>query len=432
MFVVEQAHWYYEDHCRDADGSLPSLSLRAFAHALAAHCPDAFSAAFGRRGGGGNQNQALIHDIDAAMAQFNAFKAQVPTAGAALLDPTLTKVLMVKGYKKDASWGFPRGKLSRGETAAECAAREVLEETGIDISGFVDDISCPRIEVSVNAQATTLFVVAGAASEETPVAALVRGEIGDIAWHLLADLPATREAGMLTYKTATGVKHRFWRVREEEVVFLSLIFFFFSFFFRPLEIKKLKTLFCFYLSIASNFLSSQKQIDRSGPTSSPCGGGLNRSKRAAHEEEEEVEAGSEERQQNQRRRQRRSESLRRKRASRVAPWTLLLLPPQALRRRNRQRLLPRGRKARTGRSSNSARGRGGPRRPRPRPSTSPWRRQRRQSRSPGQHGWSSPSTGPRSSRRCGASGRNDDFVIDTWSKRKKEKEDFTHIAAVGE
>ena len=211
MFIVEQAHWYYEDHCRDADPSLPSLSLRVFAHSLAAHCPDAFSTAFGKRG---NQQQttALIHDIDAAMAQFNAFKARVPTAGAALLDPTLTKVLMVKGYKKDASWGFPRGKLSKGETASECAAREVLEETGIDISGLVDDGASPRIEVDVGSQATTLFIVAGAASEETPVAALVRGEIGDIAWHLLADLPSTREAGLLTYKTAAGVKHRFWRV----------------------------------------------------------------------------------------------------------------------------------------------------------------------------------------------------------------------------
>jgi 8-oxo-dGTP pyrophosphatase MutT (NUDIX family) len=219
MFVVEQAHWYYEDFCRDADPGLPSLSLRVFAHALAAHCPDAFAAAFGRNSGQGQQNQyqqqtALIHDIDAAMAQFNAFKAQVPTAGAALLDPTLTKVLMVKGYKKDASWGFPRGKLSKGETAAECAAREVLEETGIDVS--IDAATCPRIEVSVGGQATTLFVVAGAASEDTPVAALVRGEIGDIAWHLLADLPATKEAGMLTYRTAAGVKHRFWRVRERE------------------------------------------------------------------------------------------------------------------------------------------------------------------------------------------------------------------------
>jgi len=211
MFIVEQAHWYYEDHCRDADPSLPSLSLRVFAHSLAAHCPDAFSTAFGKRG---NQQQttALIHDIDAAMAQFNAFKARVPTAGAALLDPTLTKVLMVKGYKKDASWGFPRGKLSKGETASECAAREVLEETGIDISGLVDDGASPRIEVDVGSQATTLFIVAGAASEETPVAALVRGEIGDIAWHLLADLPSTRDAGLLTYKTAAGVKHRFWRV----------------------------------------------------------------------------------------------------------------------------------------------------------------------------------------------------------------------------
>lgn len=233
MFIVEQAHWYYEDFCRDANPTLPSLSLRVFAHALAAHCPDAFAAAFGRTPGGSGGAQggyqqhqtALIHDIDAAMAQFNAFKAQVPTAGAALLDPTLTKVLMVKGYKKDASWGFPRGKLSKGETAAECAAREVLEETGIDISDFVDDETSPRIEVHVNSQATTLFIVAGAASEETPVAALVRGEIGDIAWHLLADLPATREAGLLTYKTAAGVKHRFWRVRCFS--FFTLSFFFF-------------------------------------------------------------------------------------------------------------------------------------------------------------------------------------------------------------
>ena len=222
MFVVEQAHWYFEDFCRDANPLLPSLSLRSFAHALAAHCPDAFSSAFGIRGQH-MQTGALIHDIDAAMAQFNAFKARVPTAGAALLDPTLTKVLMVKGYKKDASWGFPRGKLSKGETASECAAREVLEETGIDISGFVDETSSPRIEVDVSSQQTTLFIVAGAASEETPVAALVRGEIGDIAWHLLADLPSTREAGMLTYKTAAGVKHRFWRVRVvlEKFFFVS-------------------------------------------------------------------------------------------------------------------------------------------------------------------------------------------------------------------
>ena len=45
--------------------------------------------------------------------------------GAILLDPDMTKCLLVRGYKKDAGWGFPRGKLSKDETDAQCAEREV-------------------------------------------------------------------------------------------------------------------------------------------------------------------------------------------------------------------------------------------------------------------------------------------------------------------
>ena len=37
----------------------------------------------------------------------------------------MTKCLLVRGYKKDAGWGFPRGKLSKDETDAQCAEREV-------------------------------------------------------------------------------------------------------------------------------------------------------------------------------------------------------------------------------------------------------------------------------------------------------------------
>jgi 8-oxo-dGTP pyrophosphatase MutT (NUDIX family) len=37
----------------------------------------------------------------------------------------MAKCLLVRGYKKDAGWGFPRGKLSKDETDAQCAAREV-------------------------------------------------------------------------------------------------------------------------------------------------------------------------------------------------------------------------------------------------------------------------------------------------------------------
>lgn len=45
--------------------------------------------------------------------------------GAILLTPDCTKCLLVRGYKRDAGWGFPRGKLSKDETDAQCAQREV-------------------------------------------------------------------------------------------------------------------------------------------------------------------------------------------------------------------------------------------------------------------------------------------------------------------
>ena len=45
--------------------------------------------------------------------------------GAILLEPSLEKVLLVRGFQAAASWGFPRGKVSKDETDAECAVREV-------------------------------------------------------------------------------------------------------------------------------------------------------------------------------------------------------------------------------------------------------------------------------------------------------------------
>jgi len=49
--------------------------------------------------------------------------------------------------------------------------------------------------------------------ERTHFAPLVRGEIGGFAWHLLADLPATKEAATLAYHTPDGSRHRFYMAR---------------------------------------------------------------------------------------------------------------------------------------------------------------------------------------------------------------------------
>lgn len=185
-----------QDQCRDEDPTLASMPLKGFAQALARRLPDVFA-----RAGAG--------DVGAAMARFNAFKARVPTAGTILLDPTLTKVLLVRGLKAGASWGFPRGKLAAGETDAACAARETVEETGLDVSDAI--VPSDAIELYVDGQRSTLFVVPGV-DEATPFAPTVRGEIGALAWHLIADLPSTKDAGSLVYTTDEGVRHRFFRV----------------------------------------------------------------------------------------------------------------------------------------------------------------------------------------------------------------------------
>lgn len=53
-------------------------------------------------------------------------------AGAFIFDPVTQRVLLVRS--KNDVWGCPKGTIDNGETALECAIREVHEETGLDIS----------------------------------------------------------------------------------------------------------------------------------------------------------------------------------------------------------------------------------------------------------------------------------------------------------
>lgn len=59
------------------------------------------------------------------MEEFKIFKKNVPVMGGILLDQDMQRVLLVKGWKNTACWGFPRGKIHKNETDAQCAVREV-------------------------------------------------------------------------------------------------------------------------------------------------------------------------------------------------------------------------------------------------------------------------------------------------------------------
>lgn len=65
------------------------------------------------------------HMCTEILARFAAFKQGVPVMGAVLLDPTMKKCLLVRGFAAHSAWGFPRGKLAKGESDHVCAIREV-------------------------------------------------------------------------------------------------------------------------------------------------------------------------------------------------------------------------------------------------------------------------------------------------------------------
>ncbi|GAA5883026.1 hypothetical protein JCM16303_006797 [Sporobolomyces ruberrimus] len=189
-FQIEQAHWYYEDFIRPAalnPGLLPSYGLKAFSLLMFRSCP-------------------LLHDLlpnhNKIWNSFMAYKERVPVCGAIIISEYWDKVLLVKGWTKGSSWSFPRGKINKEEPEAMCAVREVLEETGFDMTdyfhpsqfqpGHVEDEGSERIpyyvELVIKEQKIRLYFIPGV-SEDTVFETRTRKEISKIEWFKLNDLP---------------------------------------------------------------------------------------------------------------------------------------------------------------------------------------------------------------------------------------------------
>ncbi|VAI62620.1 unnamed protein product [Triticum turgidum subsp. durum] len=198
LFLLEQAHWFYEDNSVEHNPSLKSLSFKDFTSLMFNSC-----AAL-------RPYRAHLDDI---YKDFTHYKFRVPVSGAIILDDNYDRCLLVKGWKSSASWSFPRGKRSKDEEDHTCAVREVLEETGCDVSKLLkmDD----HIEVSIGQQRVRLYIITGV-KEDTVFAPQTKKEISEISWHRIDDLlPASDDAisrgvnGMKLYMVApflTGLK----------------------------------------------------------------------------------------------------------------------------------------------------------------------------------------------------------------------------------
>ncbi|KAK6851840.1 hypothetical protein PG995_011965 [Apiospora arundinis] len=180
-FQVEEAHWFYEDFIRPLDPTLPNMALRTFCLRMFQHCP--LFASFTEA------------NYEQAFNEFVFYKTRVPVRGAIMMNHAMDSTVLVRGWKSNANWSFPRGKINKDEDDLDCAIREVFEETGFDIraAGLVpEDNNVKFIEITMRDQHMRLYVFRDVPMD-TVFEPKTRKEIGKISWYRLQDLPAFRK-----------------------------------------------------------------------------------------------------------------------------------------------------------------------------------------------------------------------------------------------
>ncbi|CAI0442758.1 unnamed protein product [Linum tenue] len=169
LFLVEYAHWFYEDNSVEKNPSLKSFSLKEFTTLLFNSC---------------DILRPYVPHIENIFKDFTSYKVRVPVTGAIILDETYERCLLVKGWK-GTSWSFPRGKKNKDEEDHACAIREVFEETGFDVSELLNKDE--YIEEIFGQQRVRLYIIAGV-KDDTTFAPQTKKEISEIAWQRLDEL----------------------------------------------------------------------------------------------------------------------------------------------------------------------------------------------------------------------------------------------------
>ena len=175
FFTIESAFWFYDDYLRDEDPSLPRLQFKSFAKLLFGYSPIL---------------RPYSKDVERLVKDFRSYKQEVPTCGAAMLNSTMDQVVLVKGWGNNARWGFPKGKIGRGETELQAAIREVLEETGYDVTEHIRGND--YIDSMTGGRRNRIFI-AQDVPKDTYFETKTRKEISKIEWVSLKILPDTLE-----------------------------------------------------------------------------------------------------------------------------------------------------------------------------------------------------------------------------------------------
>jgi len=198
VFSWKKRIGFYEDNYRKQNPTLPKYNLNNFIKLMFKFCPVL------------QPHQDKVEDI---IDNFNQYRTKVPVFGAILLNITLDKCVLVKGFG-NGSWGFPKGKINQGESEVECAIREVIEETGFDLNGMVNDKDC--IEAILRNQKVKLFIVPFI-DENTVFEPHTNYEISEIRWFFVDDIsPDKKTTHKLFLSHPFYQKLKSWIIRKKK------------------------------------------------------------------------------------------------------------------------------------------------------------------------------------------------------------------------
>jgi 8-oxo-dGTP pyrophosphatase MutT (NUDIX family) len=108
------------------------------------------------------------------------------TYGCICLNPEMTHVIVVHHVMQKRTFSFPKGKAREGESGLEAAARETLEEAGIDVADRLTENGAIRYERKGKSDVTMFFAL-GVAMRE-PLESPSPLEISLVRWTTIESL----------------------------------------------------------------------------------------------------------------------------------------------------------------------------------------------------------------------------------------------------
>ncbi|CAH8661179.1 unnamed protein product [Schistosoma rodhaini] len=169
FFEVERAHWFYIDYCIE-DPSVGGVDMFGLTQQLFEKFPSIVPK-------GINWQEKFV--------EWKKYRGSTATGSMIIIDEHHKMILLVQGFYGNR-WSLPGGKINQDESLVDCASREVMEETGLDLANRI--LPSLYIDRYIGGTLRRAFIVEGL-PRTSRLKPGTKNEIEAITWFGIADLP---------------------------------------------------------------------------------------------------------------------------------------------------------------------------------------------------------------------------------------------------